>query len=582
MAKAIDTTVSDETLWCQKVALEYGSVENYEAKQELVRAYAGATNSYERLVNERKSKRLNEHVSNTIDAIRKKLGGRVPYWMDLFALREIPLALIGSPEGSREWNREYDKIEDSEGWAWDKPGPRAMEPVGVLYRDYSELGWPASAGNPVRRVTPHEGWEISRRLSSAGLTKPGAEVATVGKTLAQMIEEDEPVPGWIIEGILREGGAAMVYGPSGVGKTWFTHTLMLMAAAGHGAGVHNPQTDRWMLKAGEHEGVKVCLLDGEMIPADITSRAKVLCDALGLRMAGSMQGVKPVDLSQLRLVMLASGDDTDEVEVTIKGLRGREEPLPQGLSAVPEADGPCVDLSKIIVYPKADQDHRAEFVDLADAAWKHKIVKFCRDQGIKVLILDNLATLSESLKDENDATAINPLNSLIVALKKEGVATILVHHTNKGGSGYRGSTNLATTLEAIVGLHKVEGAKAAEGATFRVQFDKSRAFGQPEADGKTLKLREGRWVCEVDVIDQAARVVEMVRSLRFKTQAEVGVELGVDQATVSRIFMSAVKLGLVIDGELPKKLREARELAKQLSEPVGPECEDEENSGIPF
>jgi RecA/RadA recombinase len=433
-------------------------------------------------------------------------------------------------------------------------------------------------------VTPEENTEILRRLETGGLTKPGAEVTTIGKTMAEMVEEDEPTPGWIIEGILREGGATMVYGPSGIGKTWFTHTLMLMAAAGRGAGVHNIQTDRWMLKAGGHEGVKVCLLDGEMRSADLKDRTVILCDALGLRMAGSMQGLEPLDLGQLRLALLASGEDARAVEDTIRGLREREEGPQQRLTAVLDPDSPYVDLSKIIVYPKAAQDHRVDFVDLVDTEWKHRIIEFCRAQQIKVMILDNLSTLSESLEDENAATAWIPLNSLIVALKNEGVATILVHHTNKGGEGFRGSTNIQTTLETSLGLMKLDNAKAGDGATFRVKVDKNRAGGQIEAEGKTLKLREGRWVCEVDVIDQAAKVVEMVRSLRFKTQAEIGVELGVDQATVSRIFVAAESLKLVQFGELGEKLKEARKLAKRLLEPVVPEgvYNDSEDSDIPF
>ena len=96
-----------------------------------------------------------------------------------------------------------------------------------------------------------------------------------------------------------------------------------------------------MLKAGEHEGVKVCLIDGEMIPADIASRAKVLCEALRLRRTGSMQGVESMDLGQLRLSMLASGDDPEDVEGVIGELREREEAGEQGLRAVEEPDGTC-------------------------------------------------------------------------------------------------------------------------------------------------------------------------------------------------------------------------------------------------
>ena len=193
-----------------------------------------------------------------------------------------------------------------------------------------------------------------------------------------------------------------------------------------------------------------------------------------------------------------------------------------------------------------------------------------------MLILDNLATLSETLEDENSAANWNPLNSLIVALKKEGVATILVHHSNKGNNGYRGSSNLATTLETIVRLEPLSGAEASEGAAFKVKFDKNRAYGQPEADGKSLRLKEGRWVSEVDPMEMAGLVVEMARSLRYKTQRDIGLRLGVDQATVSRAIRAAEAKNLVEDRRVGGWLRQARDLAKQLEEPVESEVIDDQ------
>ncbi len=545
----------------EALAGQYGSYENYLSKLSLVARYADEEKAFKA--------KVEAHPKITKDTMSELLDGMVPYWMNPFLLRSLNLALIGSPELSNEWKQDSGNV-----------SARSLRLAGVTYQDYSDLGWPRTAGAAVRKVTPEEHGEILRRLKSAGLTKPGAEVATVGKTLAQMIEEDRPVPGWIIEGVLRWGGAAMVYGPSGIGKTWLTHTLMLLAAAGEGAGVYNEQVDRWTLKAGDHRGAKVCLLDGEMITADITARAKVLCEALGLRMTGSVQGVEPMDYAQLRLAMLASGDDLAEVDAIVQGLASTDAEKCLRLEGFGGGEGPCVDLSRIVVYPKADQDHRAEFVDLADAAWKHRIVEFCKAQGIKVLILDNLATLSESLEDENSAANWNPLNSLVVALKKEGVATIVVHHANKGNQGYRGSSNLATTLETIVRLEPLKGAEASDGAAFKITFEKSRAHGQPEADGKSLRLKEGRWVSEVDPLDQTLTVVAMAKSLRYKKQSEIGAKLGVDQATICRIFKAAEAQGLAEPGELSGYLRQARDLARDLALPVEPEADYEAEEEI--
>jgi hypothetical protein len=558
-------TSSRETLRREKLAFQYGSYENYCEKRLLVSDYIKETEAYKSIA-EKMRHRATDATEFTGEVLAEELDERIPYWMDPFVLRELPLASLGSPELSEEWSRDTNK---------DEPSARALKPGGVFYRDYSRGGWPKSEGRAVRMVTEREDKEIQRRLKRSGLTKVGAEVPTEGWTLAQMIEEDRPQPGWIVKDVLRCGGAAMVYGPSGIGKTWLTHTLMILAAAGHEVGVRNEMTGQWTLQAGGHAGAKVCLLDGEMIGPDISARAKVLCEALRLRMVGTMQGTKPMDFTQLRLSMLAKGDKPDEVEDTVQRLEHIDSEKRERLPQPEEEGGPFVDLSRIVIYPKAEQDHRADFVDLADPEWKHRIVEFCKGQGVQMLILDNLATLSESLEDENSAANWNPLNSLIVALKKEGVATILVHHSNKGNHGYRGSSSLATTLETIVKLEPLGGAEAADGAGFKIKFEKNRAHGQPGADGKSLRLKDGRWVAGVDPHEMAEAVVEMAKSLRYQSQAEIGAKLGVDQATVSRAIKAAEARKRVDDGEVLRWLKEARRLAKDLAAPMEPEVIEE-------
>lgn len=542
-------------------AQQYGSYENYQNKMALWRSESTAATTFR---DETLKAYRNAPVGarKLLDDLIDEAEHQTPFWMNPFILSTLDLALIGSPEGSNEWE-------------WDSNGTygRGVKPVEVTYQDYSALGWPTSAGTPIRKVTKWEHAEILRRLKAGGLTKPGAEVRTIGKTLAEMIEDDEPEPEWIIEGILREGGASMVYGPSGIGKTWFTHTLMFIAAAGKGAGILNPQTDQWILKAGPHEGVNVCLIDGEMITADIAGRAKTLCGALRLQMVGSVSLVKPLDLEELRLSLVQGGTDSDEAAEIIAQLKACEDAKPESLKPLPDPDAPFVDLSKIKIFPKAAQDHRAEFVDLSDPEWKSRIVEFCREHNIKVLILNNLSTLNEGLEDENAATAWSPLNALVVSLKNEGVATILVHHANKAGSGFRGSSNLVTTLETVIALEDAKGAK--KDAQFRISFEKNRAHGQPEADGKTLRLEEGRWVCDVDPLSQAMRVVEMVKSLHYKKQQDIADEIGVDQATVSRIFMAVECMGLVKEGDLQDTLREARALHKRMASPAIEPDEDD-------
>ncbi len=421
----------------------------------------------------------------------------VPQIMDetnSFMLLDLDLEDLGSPEGSVDWST----IEVGQSWKTKRVNP--ME--GARAVDYAELGWPKSAGPSTRYVTPEEHREILRRLKSSGLTMPGAEVLNVSHTLREIVEGNTKPPEWLLEGLLRRGGAAMVFRPAGVGKTLFVHTLALMVA--HGRGVSSCEG---LLEAGGHQGAKVLLVDGEMILEDIAERARGLSGALGI---------------------------------------------------------PLESLENITVYMKAAQDPRATFVDLVSPEWAMRIIEDTRANGYEVVILDNLSTLSPSLDDENAAVAWMPLNNLIVALKGLGVAVVLVHHAGKGG-GYRGSSAIATTLETIVNLERVEG-QACDDARFRVKIEKSRARGVPEVEGKVLRLSMGAWVREVDEFGEVARVLGMVRSLRYASQKELADELKFSPMQVSRILAKAEAQGLCDREALKVNFKKAKELREMPQE----------------
>ena len=116
-----------------------------------------------------------------------------------------------------------------------------------------------------RFVTPAEDSEIQRQLANSSLTPPGSAERLVSYSFLDLCNKKIPEPRWLIEDILREGGAAMIYGPGSIGKSFFVHTLVLMAARGNPDGACgsrdiNPRTDPRM----QHSPAKVLIFDGEM------------------------------------------------------------------------------------------------------------------------------------------------------------------------------------------------------------------------------------------------------------------------------------------------------------------------------
>jgi len=301
-----------------------------------------------------------------------------------------------------------------------------------------------------------------------------------------------PEPKYIIEGVVREAGAALVFGPPGIGKSWFTSTLAFMAAHGQGLSIADG-----CLKGGEHNGKRVLIFDGEMVQYDIQQRNARLCDILKL------------------------GDRAGET------------------------------LRNISCYLKAAQSPGTKFVDLATMSHHAKILNECEEGKIDLVIFDNLSTLSSSLRDENDATCWNPLNELIVSLKSIGVATLLVHHSNRGSKGdYRGSSNIMATLETVLQLQAPDwAAKTDGGARMKIFFQKTRNSSVASLNGKILHLPlEGPW--ELETGGELQIVLDAIRTGHYRNQTEIAKALNLNQGTISRRIKKAIDKNLITKSEI--------------------------------
>jgi len=309
-----------------------------------------------------------------------------------------------------------------------------------------------------------------------------------------ILKRDIPQPDWLLEGIIRVAGAAMVYGPPGIGKSWLTSTLAVMAA--HGRGL---ETADGGLKGGPQEGARVLIYDGEMVEYDIKMMLNRLSQIL---------------------------DMPDHVNETF---------------------------ANIDYCLKTGQMADADFIDLARTDDKMRIIN--NAVLVNLVVFDNISTLSSTLRDENDATAWNPLNELITGLKSIGIATLLVHHSNRAGrSEYRGSSNLMTTLETCIQLKETGG--EADGARMKVIFRKARNAGVCPLNGKTLSLPlDGPWQMrntpKGDQADEDAKeAVSFINSLRYRNMTEMAKDLEVNRSTVSRRLDHAVETNLITRKEI--------------------------------
>jgi hypothetical protein len=511
-----------------------------------------------------------------------------PFWMGRnYLLRMAPLGAIG-------WPREYESEIEEPILREDEYGDRVAtwrerrlkradgKDNAARLRDYSKMGWSPEDGVPVRLVTPEEDAEFERRLKANGLARRGSMAPVIGYRGDELLREELPEPEWIISKMLRASGAMMLYGPSGIGKSWATYTLLLMMLTGKGFALRDAEGNI-MLAAGEHQGKRVCLVDGEMLASDIAARLKVLLKGMRLKPVAGTQAIAPINPMELEAAVAAQrevekaiaeahpelkhnvGWEAEVQEVAKGGFQKAWEKHHAELGYA--EDGVEVDMSKLFVYPRTAQDYRASMVSLVDEGSKSPIIEFAIENKIDVMVFDNVSTLSDGLEDENAAEAFQPLNSLVVALKRHGVATVLVHHTGKAKDAktYRGSSNLNTVLEQTVRLEAVDGPK--DGARFKLVIDKNRNGEQLAIDGKTMALVGGHWVFEEDAHENANRIIEAIKTRRYGTQQQVGDALNLSQSTVSNAIKAGVAMGLVSSDTVVRTwFKEARELAKGYGE----------------
>lgn len=323
--------------------------------------------------------------------------------------------------------------------------------------------------------------------------------------LRELFAANYPVREDLVGPWLRQGESAMIWAAPGTGKTLLTLTIALMVAGGGTALGWNSPKPR-----------KVFLVDGEMSREDLQDRVRWLINTIdGCDREAAMEN----------LTILARSRQRPEVE-----------------------------------FPDlADRDRRN-----GRKCGQDVVFELVQKEGAELVLLDNFATLAE-VADENDAAAMTPILAFLLRMKQASVACILVHHSNKGGEAFRGSSKLATTFEVIIGLMKPEGAPDTEGASFRTEWTKYRRKRSAAVQPRNVRLEddlEGRpkWITEETDDSRLWKVVEAVRSCRYPTQREVAKACGLEDYEVTRLKARAVSSGKITEAEWKAFLKAGREM----------------------
>ncbi|HWR03792.1 MAG TPA: AAA family ATPase [Humidesulfovibrio sp.] len=211
------------------------------------------------------------------------------------------------------------------------------------------------------------------------------------------------------------------------------------------------------------------------------------------------------------------------------------------LKALPGIDQELI-RQNLHVFARQFQDASVTFPNLATTEGQAELER--QAVGYDLVILDNLSTLA-NVEDENASKAFQPIVGFLMRMKQLGQACILIHHSGKKASTYRGSSMLATTFEVILGLEKLTGLKAAHGTAFQIKWDKLRAKPDERIKSWEVWMDEDRWEFEAAASEEVDLLLEALRSGKYVNQKELAEALKWDESKVTRTKAKAIATGAI-------------------------------------
>lgn len=213
------------------------------------------------------------------------------------------------------------------------------------------------------------------------------------------------------------------------------------------------------------------------------------------------------------------------------------------------------------------------FTDLSSEASRETLLYKIKKARAELVILDNLSTLA-AVDDENSAGDFNDTVKFLLRLKQEGVACLLIHHSNKSGESYRGSSKIATTFEAIMRLEAVDrkASDRPETTRFRLTWDKFRGKRDEKSgvpldialetamfDGEGgIKAGQLQWISTAAEDARIDALLDLVRSCEYRNQRELAGALEVSPGTVNKWKAKAVELRRITLVEWDECLKKAK------------------------
>lgn len=165
-----------------------------------------------------------------------------------------------------------------------------------------------------------------------------------------------------------------------------------------------------------------------------------------------------------------------------------------------------------------------------------------------LIVIDNLSAWARSGR-ENEAESWQPVADWLLALRRRGIAVIMIHHAGKSGQ-QRGTSKREDLLDVVIRLSRPQDYLPQQGAVFVAEFTKARALTGRDAESVELQLggtpERAEWTWRTVEASTYDRVLSLARE--GLKPGEIAAELEINKSTVSRHLRRARELGELTEG----------------------------------
>jgi len=186
--------------------------------------------------------------------------------------------------------------------------------------------------------------------------------------------------------------------------------------------------------------------------------------------------------------------------------------------------------------------------NLLSEKWRTDMKRILTTRGIKLWVIDNLASLASGI-DENVKKDWDPINAWLLELRFAGIATIMLHHTNKGG-GQRGTSAREDNLDNSIILKRPFDYTPEDGCKFIMHFSKARVRTQdlsliPDMQFQLREDEAGQLVWTWGSIKAEAKREVLRLTDEGAKGSDIASTIGITKQYVSKIQIQAKKDSLL-------------------------------------